>query len=240
MKFYFSLKKYIELIIFFKNLDYKFKLFQDNIRPSKNIILRHDVDIDIDSALLIAKIEKGMRVKSTFFFLISSNLYNVLTYENQKKITEIKNMGHEIGLHFDFSIYQELDKNLINEKIVLQKNILENIIRKKIKTISIHRPGNIINLNKYKINSLINVYSKKFTKKINYFSDSKGNWKYGYPPNLKIFNKEKQSIQLLTHPIWWNSKKNLTNNSNATQLKFVLEKLFKKNFKYLSSYKKFK
>jgi len=240
MRFYFSLKKYIELIFFFKKLDYKFKLFHDDIKPSKNIILRHDVDIDIDSALLIAKIEKKMSIKSTFFFLISSNLYNVLTHENQKKILEIKNMGHEIGLHFDFSIYQELDKHLINEKISLQKNILENIIRKKIKTISIHRPGNIGNLKKYKINSLINVYSKKFTKKINYFSDSKGYWKYGYPPALKIFSKDKQSIQLLTHPVWWNSKKNLTNKSNATQLKSVLEKLYKKNFIYLNSYKKFR
>ena len=64
--------------------------------------------------------------------MISSNLYNVLTNTNQKKILEINKLGHEIGLHFDFSIYEELKDNQINKKIILQRNILENIIGKKI------------------------------------------------------------------------------------------------------------
>ncbi len=241
MKYLFSQKKYLELIEFFKNLNYEFKFFHNRILPTRNIILRHDVDIDIDSALLISKIEKALGVRSTFFFLISSNLYNVLTRENQKKILEINKLGHEIGLHFDFSIYGGLKNNQINKKIILQKNILENIIEEKIKTISIHRPGDIKNLKKrLNICSLINVYSKKFTGDINYFSDSKGNWNYGFPPYLEIFKKQKQSIQLLTHPIWWSSKKNLTNKSNSLQLKKIVKKLQNNNFNYLNSYKKFK
>ena len=225
MKYLFSLKRYLELIKFFQNLNYEFKFFHNKIKSVGNVILRHDVDIDIDSALLIAKIENLLGVKSTFFFLISSNLYNVLTNTNQKKILEINKLGHEIGLHFDFSIYEELKDNQINKKIILQKNILENIIGKKIRTISIHRPGNKKISKKINICSLTNVYSKKFTKNIKYFSDSKGNWKYGFPPSLEVFKKQKHSIQLLIHPIWWNSKKNLTNKSNSVQLKKILKKL---------------
>ena len=68
MKYLFSQKKYLELIEFFKNLNYEFKFFHNRILPTRNIILRHDVDIDIDSALLISKIEKALGVRSTFFF----------------------------------------------------------------------------------------------------------------------------------------------------------------------------
>ena len=68
MKYLFSLKKYLELIVFFKNLNYEFKFFHNRIQPFRNIILRHDIDIDIDSALLISQIENALRVKSTFFF----------------------------------------------------------------------------------------------------------------------------------------------------------------------------
>ena len=68
MKYLFSQKKYLELIEFFKNLNYEFKFFHNRILPTRNIILRHDVDIDIDSALLISKIEKAIGVRSTFFF----------------------------------------------------------------------------------------------------------------------------------------------------------------------------
>ena len=57
----------------FKKNDYIFKFFHQKIFKKRNIILRHDVDFDTDYALNIAKIEKKLKIKSTFFFLLEVN-----------------------------------------------------------------------------------------------------------------------------------------------------------------------
>ena len=53
---------YLNFIKTIKNKKYNF-IFYENIKPNKNkqIILRHDVDFDIDYAVNIAKIEKKLK-----------------------------------------------------------------------------------------------------------------------------------------------------------------------------------
>ena len=67
-KSYFSIKEYKKLIKFFKSLGYNFVFFSKNIKKNKNILLRHDVDIDILKAYEMAKIENKLNIKSTYFF----------------------------------------------------------------------------------------------------------------------------------------------------------------------------
>lgn len=52
----------------FKRNGYIFKFFHQKISKKGNIILRHDVDFDTKYALNIAKVEKKLNIKSTFFF----------------------------------------------------------------------------------------------------------------------------------------------------------------------------
>ena len=49
----------------------------------------------------------------------------------------------------------------------------------------------------------------KYTKNIDYCSDSQGKWLYSTPEDIITRNANKKvfRIQLLTHPIWWNIKK---------------------------------
>ena len=64
----FSISKYKLLLNAFKRLDVKFKKFNDNLSSGKNILMRHDIDFCPLRAFEIAKLEKKLQVKSTFFF----------------------------------------------------------------------------------------------------------------------------------------------------------------------------
>ena len=73
------------------------------------VILRHDIDTSLEKAVELAKLEAQQGVRSTYFVLLSSGFYNVMSKGTREKIKEIQNMGHDIGLHFDELNY---DKNL--------------------------------------------------------------------------------------------------------------------------------
>ena len=99
--------KYILFLKEFKKKGYKFKYFTEKLSRNSNLILRHDIDFDVSYALRIAKIEYKLGVKSNFFFLISSNFYNLINKKTARDIRIIKKLGHQIGLHFDPSNYKK-------------------------------------------------------------------------------------------------------------------------------------
>ena len=83
-------------------------------------IVRHDVEFSTERALELAKIEKkDLNIRSSFFFQITNNSYNLLSYENRKIISSIQNMGHRVGLHFNYK-----GKNLKSE---IKKELLKSI-----------------------------------------------------------------------------------------------------------------
>ena len=104
----FTLKAYRELISAFKDKEYKFLTFEEFMTShadGKTLILRHDVDEKAWNALEMAKVEKKLGVKATYFFRIvkQSNVPEV--------ITEIVNLGHEVGYHYEDLATAEGDMN---------------------------------------------------------------------------------------------------------------------------------
>lgn len=127
-------------------------------------------------------------------------------------------MGHEISIHFDPSIYK---KNEILEGFKAERKIFENLFNNKIRIISFHRPSKkFINLNK-KIVGLNHTYQDLFKKKITYFADSRNIFRYGNPLKSIEF-KNRLSLQLLLHPIWWQNK--FDNNINLKIKRFITKK----------------
>ncbi len=209
---------YIKFIKKFKDSGYEFIFFNEKIKSKFNIILRHDIDFDVDYALKMAKMENKLNIKSTYFFLLKSNFYNILNPNIEKKIKSIKKLGHSISLHYDPSIYKGKEMNrYLKEEIKL----FENVYMTKIKIISFHRPPiKFINL-KNKILGKNHTYQPIFTKKIKYYSDSRNKFRFGNPLNSIDF-KLRNSMQILIHPIWW---LNLFNNSTQFKVnKFIIKK----------------
>lgn len=190
---------YINLLKLFLDNDYKFCFFDEFVRnnySSRIVILRHDIDFSVKKAYEIALLESDLRVYSTYFFLISQEIYNPFSFENAKLIKKIQLLGHKISIHFDPTVYDDPKEGFIREK-----NIFETFFETKIDVISIHKPSKDfleIDLNEW---GIINTYSKDFFNgNLIYISDSNHNFNYG---DLRNHVLQGRGIQLLIHPIWW-------------------------------------
>lgn len=170
-----------------------------DLTKKNQLILRHDIDFDIKAAYEIAVIEHELNVKSTFFFLLRGDFYNLINSENYDLVKKIESLGHKISLHYDIEIYTNPQKELIAEI-----KIFEDFFNTKIDIISIHRPSRDFLKNPNNYFNVTNTYEDKYFKKISYFADSGGRFRFGNPlesPDYKL----NHNIQLLTHPIWWTS-----------------------------------
>lgn len=104
---------------YYKTLLKKIKnktIFYNEINKYDNFTLwRHDIDFSVHRALSLAKLEKNLEVKATYFIQLGSNFYNIFEKETKNLIMKIIDFGHDIGLHFDFNQY-----NIENKKKLLK------------------------------------------------------------------------------------------------------------------------
>lgn len=221
----FSFEEYKKIIRYYKK--FLRPVFFDKVNKYSNnfFIIRHDVEFSTERALELAKIEKKeLNIKSSFFFQITNNSYNLFSYENRKIILAIKKMGHKIGLHFN---YKGQNSNLkIKKELISQSKIFNKLFKNDYKFFSPHRPSKFPFLLKVKNKNLKNTYSKLFfndfenakknVEKIIYLADSRHEWKYLHPLKLDLTIHKK--VHLVFHPDAW-SKKGYTKKSNYDLLK---------------------
>lgn len=164
---------------------------------SNAIILRHDVDLDLDCAYKLALIEFKEDITSTFFILTSSATYNPLSKSNREYIKKVSDMGFEIGLHFDPILYGDILCEEMIEKVNREASILTSITEKPIKSISLHNPsihGKYPLFEGYKNAYDPNIFSNDY-----YMSDSQRNFR-GKNPYDFVRKALNHPIQILLHP----------------------------------------
>ncbi len=224
---------YFEVIELFRSSGYEVcKIFDYNINWA--LYLRHDVDLDLKYAAEMAEEEAKKSLKSVYFIQLTSLFYNPLFKSSQIYIKRILDCGQEIGLHFNHAAYMGDEDRMI----AIEKEVLELIIGKEIKTITIHRPREIDLGGPVNKNGMISLYSEKYFLDIEYMSDSYGKWTYG-DPRIRIKEAKGRSFQLLTHPYIWRSPKikvasKLKRFKNRKEIELLQE--LENNFKL---YKKF-
>lgn len=95
----FTFKKYIELIQAIAKSGYSVFRVKDYLqikeKPSKFIIIRHDVDVEPEYSLKLAKIEKNFGILSTYYFRTIKGVFQ------PDVINSIAQLGHEIGYHYE-------------------------------------------------------------------------------------------------------------------------------------------
>ena len=185
---------------------YKFILFEEKEQAAsdKFCILRHDIDADLKAAYEIALIENEMGVRSTYFLMIRSPLYNLFGRANHAFVEKILSLGHAIGLHYDEGFYPNTGMSL-PELVDMEAKILSTMFKYQIKAVSFHQPGINVRENKIKIHTLINTYDKQDMEGVFYLSDSNMIWK-GETPEMIFKNSLHQKVQILIHPMWWVGK----------------------------------
>lgn len=198
-----DLRTYGEMIALFLNSGYRATSFQevDGYLAEKCFILRHDVDVSVDCALQMAQVEKEFGVRSIYFFLLTSPLYNLLSKETAKQVRAIYELGHEVGLHFDPDAYSVDAFDRVQDEM----NTLVSYYPFANSTwISFHRPGvKAGQLSELTLpGGIRHTYEAQFFAGLAYFSDSRGGWGRGNPVESEEFRLGK-CMQVLTHPVWW-------------------------------------
>lgn len=219
----FSFNHYREILTLVKEKGYQSTFFNEEIE-GKQIIIRHDIDLDLDAALEMAKIESELGMKAIYFIWISSPFYNI--FENRYKdiIRKIVELGHEIGLHYDETSRECNSKEELISYIDKESEIIKIYFNLDIKTVSFHRPSQYILNSDLTCGKYINTYSKKFFKEFTYISDSRGEWKNGCICDM-LNNKLPEKLQFLTHAIWWKEKSLINQERLRDFLQYKLEKM---------------
>lgn len=199
----FAFRGYEKLLDLLSENGYKITDYHNWEKYDKCVILRHDVDTDMQKALEMAELEYRHGVTSTYFVLLTSNFYNLYSCRNRKIVNEIQHMGHTVGLHFDEMAYPEDVGNAdkVTENIKKEIKVLAEILERNVTAFSYHRPTKAILDTDIKIEGAINSYGNLFFRQFKYLSDSRMHWR---EPVLDIIKKnEYPQLQILTHPFWY-------------------------------------
>jgi hypothetical protein len=142
---------------------------------------------------------------STYFVLLTSDFYNLFSKSNRKILSQIHDMGNDIGLHFDELNYGENEDivDCINNEI----KILEQLVGFGVNAVSMHRPSKKILESNLRLQSgVINSYSDEFFKGFKYVSDSRRNWREDVDSIVE--SGEYDRLHILTHPFWYFEQEN--------------------------------
>lgn len=200
----FSRKGYINLINTFIENNYQFIPFSDvktiDVRNKRYCLMRHDVDVSMEHAYDMAKIEAKLGVYSTYFVMFRSPIYNLMSRHSSNILKEIVSLGHEVGLHFDGG-YRQSTMRSIEESIIFEVSTLETLLGRKVSAFSLHQPTEELLNQNIEVNDLTNTYHKEHLSEFEYISDSNRVWKEKTP--FDLINDEVKRIHFLAHPIWW-------------------------------------
>lgn len=206
----FTYDEYSKIIALLKKQGYQFTCYRNEYSNSRNVILRHDVDLSLDKALEFAKFESNLGVTSTYYILLSSYWYNIMDPNSIEKIKVISGLGHDIGLHFDESKYifadNETWEHSITETITKEAALLRKILggTVAIESVSMHIPSSRTLGADLKIDGLVNSYGEEYFKNWKYVSDSNMNWRENI---FEIIESEEYSrLHILTHPFWYEDR----------------------------------
>ena len=199
----FTLTKYKELLQL--SIDrFKFVDLECQQLPSQAALWRHDVDFCPCLALQMARVDHAMGIRSTFYYLVSSEYYNVFEFSTAEIIKEVASMGHRIGLHFSPNPNLPGTLESLENQLMDQALVLKNAIQLSVSSFSIHNPTTFHSeyFDKSVHSRLRNASSSLLRKTYSYCSDSNGYWRYKSLESL-IRNPDITRLYVLTHPIWW-------------------------------------
>lgn len=199
----FTYDAYRKMILLLKEHGYAFCNYFNYGIYDRSIIMRHDVDNDLEKALKLSEIEYEMGITSTYFVLTTSNFYNIFSKKNKEILKCICDKGHTIGLHFDETQYNKTEENWWGEAVNKEISLLEQCVGREVMSISMHRPSKETLKSNWDIRNgrVVNSYGKEFFEKHKYLSDSRRNWKEDV---LDIIEKEQYDrLHILVHPFWY-------------------------------------
>jgi UDP-N-acetylglucosamine 2-epimerase len=205
----FTYRNYQRMLERFLDAGYSFAPFEEAESRLESrdpfVLLRHDVDVDLERAVRMGEAEAALGVRSTFFLMVRTDHYNIFSRAGTDLVGRLTSMGHSIALHFDCAAYPEAENPCdYSRACIKEARMLSAWFKRDIRIVSFHRPSALILTGDPELSApLPHTYMDLYTRQIRYMSDSRGGWRNEEPTQTPEFAR-RAPLHLLIHPIWWN------------------------------------
>lgn len=199
----YSLESYRSIIERAISSGYAFVPFSHQTKPAAgSIYLRHDVDYSLELAHRLARVNAEMKVAGTFFVLLRSHAYNLLSDSSQAIVRRIHELGQQVALHAvtDNGSPESIENRLRSDFQFGQREFpfLSPVFSWHNPTPEIIEQTSSLS----EIGGLTNIYANHFTREAIYRSDS--NMRHSVDSFMDLVGaRQAQPLQLLFHPLIW-------------------------------------
>jgi hypothetical protein len=161
-------------------------------------VIRHDVDSDPGAAYAVAELEAEEGVRSTYFVMLRSPVYNVFGRANQELVEQIAALGHAIGLHYDPAFPTKRGRSH-TEQIEVERGVLEELLGVPVGAVAFHQPSLVPGAFEIEVEGVV-----KANGLAGYHFLSDSNQDPRVFETLDVFRSgDPPRLQLLIHPMWW-------------------------------------
>jgi hypothetical protein len=159
--------------------DYEWATFDREPRPG-DLFLRHDVDLSLEAALAMARIEHERGARATYFLMTESRFYNLDSHHGRVAIAELRELGHAVGLH---AVHPNARLDDRFDPVIAWHNPDPEYMSQP-------------------VDGAVNVMSPPWFTRGRYRSDSNRHWREGCP-HEELASGAFDWLQLLVHPEIW-------------------------------------
>lgn len=180
--------------------------FEDRSLPA--LIIRHDVDVSLTTAVEMAHIEQDLGVCTSYFIRVHAAGYNPFSRESYAALRWLAQAGFDLGLHHEVGVFPlagaDGNRPPAQEHIQRERAVLEAILAKPVRSVAMHLPKHgTLPLTQTDLDACGILYeagAAVFNEGARFISDSNRTLKPACPCTL-IGTAEK--IYFTAHPIWW-------------------------------------
>jgi hypothetical protein len=175
----FDLSHYRELLEAAEAGGYRWAEFDHQPRPG-DLFLRHDVDLSLEAALELARLEHGLGAHATYFLMTESAFYNLDSHAGRAAHRQLRQWGHRVGLH---AVHPRAELDERFDPVIAWHNPEPEYMSEPIA-------------------GAMNVMEAPYFTPGHYRSDSNAHWREGCP-HEQLATGGFEWLQLLTHPEIW-------------------------------------
>ena len=198
-----SLRHYQEILDQARKQGYEILSFSalGGARGKRTLVLRHDVDVSVERAVVMARIEAEQGVQPTYFVRLHARYYDVREPSTKAALEELGTLA-ELGLHYERLYYAQIGEEHLR---LLGKDTDEfrGLTGRARFGCAAHLPGVYPPFEEEEVQAAglaFEAYAPAFTKARKYLSDSSNRWREGC---LCTWLGRVDHLTVLIHPVWW-------------------------------------
>lgn len=109
---------------------------------AEGLLLHHDVELSLDRALTLARLETTHRIDATFCLPLDAPAHAASTVTFDRVARTISRLGHDVGLLFDPHARwaERPDVETVREAVASERRVLEHVVEEPVDVVSFRDP----------------------------------------------------------------------------------------------------